>query len=37
MIIKPWKDGSPKIDRIIMIKILVLQKGHGLYDPELER
>jgi len=31
------KGGRPKIDEVVMVKILVLQHWYGLSDPELER
>jgi IS5 family transposase len=29
--------GRPNIDPVVMVKLLVLQQGYGLSDPELER
>ena len=31
------RGGRPNIDKVVMIKLLVLQQWHGLSDPELEK
>ena len=34
---KSPRGGRPNMDEVVMVKLLVLQRGYGLSDPELER